>query len=574
MKRNLWYPVLAAALGLALLSACAAPPSVTPSPSPEPTTAASAPTEGPVEPSAPPAEPAGRKVMTIIFTQEPATLNPYYSSMWFEGLLNQLWACWAWDFDDQALPVPRLVTEVPSVANGGVSEDGLVITMHLRDDIVWSDGTPITSDDFVFTYNMVMEPANTVSSQYPYDQLVTLEAPDARTIVMTLSEPFAPWQALFWRGVMPKHLLQPIFEQQGTIANAEWNQAPTVGCGPYVFAEWESGSYMRFVKNENYWLGQPKIDEIFIQFVPDDASQTAALLAGSADLGTFPPLSDVPALEEAGLRIVVQPSGYQEGWFFNLREMASPAIQDLAVRKAIAMSIDREGIVRDLLLGLTTVANSYWDSLPAYAPTDIEPYRFDPEEAKRILEAAGWVDRDGDGIREDAEGNRLTIVHGTTIRELRQDIQAVAQQQLLAVGIELQIESADDDIYFGSFADGAPAAVGGYDVMQWSDGPYFPDPDTDYWLCDQMPSDENPWGYNYFVCDEELDQLFREQRTLVDPEERAAVFHQIAQIMHDKVYWLGLYVDPDYWIVSPRVTGIKFSGATPFYNVMEWDLVE
>ena len=522
----------------------------------------------------PPPAPARKKVVTIIFTQEPATLNPFYTNMWFEYILQQFWGCWAWEFDNQNTAFPRLVTEVPSTENGGVSEDGLTITMHLRDDIVWSDGTPITSADFVFTYEMVMNPANSVATQYPYDHLESIEAPDERTVVMNFSEPFSPWQALFWRGVLPQHVLEPVFEANGSIDEAEWNLAPTAGCGPFNFAEWESGSFMRFVKNENYWLGEPKLDEIFVQFVPDDASQTAALVARDADLGTFPPLSDVPILRAGGLSIVVQASGYQEGWFFNFRDMASPGAQDVKVRQAIAMAIDRDAINRDLLLGLTKAPKTYWDSLPAYAAPDIEPWLYDPEGAKRLLEGAGWTDRDGDGIREDANGNKLTLIHGTTIREIRQDAQAVAQQMLREVGIDFQIMSQDADIFFGSYADGAAPPLGEVDIMEWSDGPYFPDPDTDYWLCDQIPSDENPWGYNYFGCDETLDELFTRQKTIMNAQERAKIFYEIAHRMNEQVYWLGMCEDPDYWIVGQRLAGVKFSGVTPFYNVMEWDLKE
>jgi peptide/nickel transport system substrate-binding protein len=568
VKHTRLYTTLAAMVIAAIvLAACCqvpAAPTATAAPTKVPAT--------PVETAVPTRVPTERKVATIIFTQEPATLNPHYGSMWFEAILLQVWNCWAWEFDDQNNAFPRLVTEIPSTENDGISEDGLTITMHLRDDIVWSDGEPITSADFVFTYDMVMNPGNSVASQNPYDQLESIEAPDAQTVVMRFAEPFAPWQSLFWRGILPKHVLQPVFDEKGSIDEAEWNLAPTVGCGPFVFEEWESGSFMRFVKNKNYWLGQPKLDEVFVQFVPDDASQTAALIAGDADLGTFPPISDIPSLRDAGLQIVVQANGYNEGWFFNFRDMASPAIRDVRVRQAIAMAIDREAINRDLLLGLTKVPETYWDAMPTYVAPDIKPWKYDPDEAKRLLEDAGWTDRDGDGIREDADGNKLTLIHGATTREIRQDTQAVAQQQLLAVGIDLQIMSQESDIFFGSYSDGAAPAVGDVDIMEWSDGPYFPDPDTDYWLCDQVPDDENPWGYNYFGCDEELDALFRQQRTTVDAQERTRIVQEIGRYMHDEVYWLGLYEDPDYWIIGKRLTGAKFSGATPFYNIAEWDL--
>jgi peptide/nickel transport system substrate-binding protein len=513
-----------------------------------------------------------RKVTTFAWTQEPDTLNPAYTNMWFSSIIQQLYNCWPWEYDDQNTAFPHLVTEIPSMENGGVSEDGLVITMHLRDDIAWSDGTPITADDFVFTYEMYMDEGNTVSSQYPYYYIDSIEAPDDLTVVINFSEPFAPWEGTLWRGILPKHVLEPVFEAEGSIDEAEWNLAPTVSCGPFVFDEWESGSFIHFVKNDNYWKGEANLDEIYFQFVPDDASQTAALVVGDADLGTFPPLSDVPVLRAAGIDIITQNGGYSEGWFFNFRDMASPGARDVKVRQAIAMALDREAIVQDLLLGLTDVAVSYWDGLPVYVSPDIEPWTYDPEAAKALLEEAGWVDRDGDGIREDADGNPLTLIHGTTIREIRQDIQAVTQQMLREVGIDLQIFSYDSDLFFASYADGSPPALGEVDIMEWSDCTNFPDPDYYYWLCEELPDDENPWGANYFGCDEHLDELFERQLVSMDAQERKEIFYEISKYMHDQVIWLGLYVDADYWMVGERLTGVKFSGVTPFYNIMEWDL--
>jgi peptide/nickel transport system substrate-binding protein len=513
-----------------------------------------------------------RKVTTWAWTQEPDTLNPYYTNMWFSTILHQLYNCWAWEYDEDNSPFPKLVTEIPSMDNGGVSEDGLIITIHLRDDLVWSDGTPLTAEDFVFTYEMIVDPGNTVASVYPYDYLDGVEAPDAQTVVMTFSEPFAPWEANFWKGILPKHVLQPVFEAEGSIDQAEWNLAPTVGCGPFDFVEWESGSFMSFARSPNYWEGEANLDEIYLQFVPDDASQTAALVAGDADLGTFPPLADVPVLEAAGVDIFVRNGGYSEGWFFNMRDMASPGALDLKVRQAVAMALDREAIAEDLLLGLAPVAETYWDALPTYVSPDVEPWAYDPEGAKALLEEAGWTDRDGDGIREDTGGNKLTLSHGTTIREIRQDIQAVTQQMLREVGIDLQINSWDADFFFASYADGSPAALGEVDVMEWSDCTNFPDPDYYYWLCSELPDDENPWGANYFICDEYLDELFQRQLVTLDAQERTEIFYEISKYMHDQVYWLGLYVDADYWMIGERLTGVQLSGVTPFFNIMEWDI--
>lgn len=518
---------------------------------------------------------AAKKVATLIYTQEFDSLAPLYTSMWFSWTTWQIYLHWAWEFDENNEPFPRLVTEIPSAENGGISEDGRVITMHLRDNIKWSDGTPVTADDFIFTWEMAVSSSNTVATTYPYDSIESVTAPDPQTVVTTFTDPFAPWLATLWHGILPAHILRPIYEAEGTIDNADWLRNPTVGCGPFVFAEWESGSFARFVRNENYWGEPAKLDEIFIRFVPDDASQVAALKAGDADMGTFISYADVPALKDAGLNIMVEPNGYSEWMFFMVNaEKGHPALLDVNVRKAIAMAIDRESIVRDLLLGLPKVPASFWDALPYYNDPPLTNYPYDPEQAKALLDAAGWVDANGDGVRE-KDGVDLEIDHATTIREIRQDAQAVMQQQLAAVGIKLNVFPVDDTLYFASYADNGPAARGEYDIQEWSDGPLFPDPDLYYWLCDQIPTDENPTGENWFyICDEELDSLIKLQSTQVNAVERQKTISKINQLFYDKVYIIGLWQDPDVYAVAPRLLNVKFSGVTMFFNIAEWDLAE
>ncbi len=520
-----------------------------------------------------PAAEGDRKIATFIFTQEFDTLSPLYTAMWFTTITFPIWNARAWVFDENNEPVPNLITEMPSEDNGGISEDGRTITFNLRDDINWSDGTPITSDDFVFTYEMIVDPANTVQSTYPYDGVESIEAPDPQTVVVTFAEPFAPWVANMWSGLLPAHVLRPVYEADGTLDEAAWNLAPTVGAGPYVFEEWESGSFARFVRNENYYDDPPIIDEIFIRFVPDDASQVAALQTGEGDLGTFVAYSDVAPLEEAGVNIVTVPSGFNEGWYFYLGEDGHPALQDVNVRKAIAMAIDRETINQDLLLGLTQPAATLWDNMPYNSP-DIEPWPYDPEQANALLDEAGWVDSNGDGTR-DKDGEELVLTHGTSIREVRQDLQAVAQQQLAEVGIGLDIQSFNPDILFASYGEAGPAASGELDIFEWSDAPAFPDPDHYYWLCSEIPTDEYPDGANWQrLCDEQLDGLFQLQATQTNVEERTQTFHEITQYMHDNVIWLGLWQDPDVWALSGRLQNVTLSGATPFFSIAEWDISE
>jgi peptide/nickel transport system substrate-binding protein len=570
-----------------LLAACGGaatqPPAEAPAeqpteaPAAEPTEAPAAeqPTEAPAE--APSAE---KKVAKFIWTQEYDTLSPLYTNMWFVSVIYPAYLCSAWLFDDQNNAFPYLVTEIPSADNGGISEDGRTITLMLRDDITWSDGEPITSADFKFTYDMIMADSNAVNTRSPYDLIESFETPDERTVVVTFIEPYAPWQALLFSGstvgtpIVPAHILQPVFEAEGTLDTAEWNTAPTVGCGPFVFEEWESGSYARFVANENFWLGRPKLDELFFQFVPDDASMIAALVAGDGDVGTFFPSSDVPQLEEAGVTVLNSYSGYNEGWYINMHpEKGNPALKDQRVRQALAYGFNRQKLVDDLLLGLTGVAATDWDNSPWVDPT-IEPYPYDPDKAKALLAEAGWTDTNGDGT-VDKDGIELILKYGTTNREVRQDTQAVAQQDLAAVGIGTDLQSFDSDLFFAGYQQDGPSANFSLDIIQYSDSPDFPDPNASVWLCSDIPSDDNPAGGSPTgLCDEKLDGLFQTQATIVDFAERQAVLHEITRYLFDQAYWIGLWEDPDLFAFGDRMQNVKMSGATPFFNIIEWDMAQ
>jgi peptide/nickel transport system substrate-binding protein len=526
---------------------------------------------GPVDQPTQPPPPAEKKVATFIWTQEFDNLSPMYTNMWFSTITQQIWSCDPWDWDADNNPRPVLVTEMPTTENGGISADGQTLTLKLRDDIVWSDGTPITSEDFIFTYEMFTAPSNTVATTYPYDQIVTIEAPDDQTVIITFPEPFVPWAAQLYTEILPAHVLRPVFESDGNLDGAPWNQAPTVGCGPYVFEEWETGSFARFVRNDNYFGPAAKIDEIFIRFVPDDASQIAALQTGEGDLGTFISYSDMPALEDAGVEIRMVDSGYDEGWYFYFGEEAHPALSDVRVRQAIALCFDRFSVNEDLLLGKTVPAVTYWDATP-YAAPNLEAWPYDPEQGNALLDDAGWVDSNGDGVR-DKDGEELVIVHGTTTREVRADTQAVAQQELADCGIQLDIQGFSSDIYFGTYGEGGPMPTGQLDIGEWSGTEAYPDPDTSRFSCAEVPSDEFPDGGNdQHLCDPKLDQLFELQKRQMDFAERQQTLWEISEYMFENVYWLGVWQDPDSFATSDRLTNVSISGVTPFYNIYEWDL--
>lgn len=514
--------------------------------------------------------------ITVLYPQEFDSLNRMYSSQFFMVITQDLYLAPAWAFDQDLNPQPVLVTEIPSVANGGVSEDGLTITLKLRDDIVWSDGEPITASDFVFTYDMVIDPNNVPDSRYPYDPelgiITGVEAADDTTVVISFAEPFAPWLSLLFNFVLPEHVLRPVYEAEGTIDNADWNDAPTVSSGPFVFDEWEIGSFMRFVRNDNYYNGVANLDTVVISFIPEDEALINTLLNGDGDVATFIAYSDLAALEDAGFVPQIVASGYNEQWLFNLKEgIGHPALQDINVRKAISMAVNREQITTDLLEGRTYPAVSFWEGTP-YANPDLEAPPYDPEAAKALLDEAGWVDSNGDGVR-DKDGVELNLRYISNTRQIRVDTMAVFQQQLAEVGVAVELINYPSDIFFSSYLEGGPVSVGDYDIAEYSTNSAFPDPDTSQFLCSQIASDESPDGANdRGVCIPELDALFAAQSQETDPQARIDLFHQIDQLIHDQYIFLGIWYDPDVYVVSDRVQNTAINGVTPFWNAVEWSV--
>jgi peptide/nickel transport system substrate-binding protein len=513
-------------------------------------------------------------------------LNPLYTGMWFSQITQPIWLRGLWRFDPKGSPVPDLAAEVPTEANGGVSDGGKTITVKLNPNAKWSDGTPLTAEDFVFTYEMIINEKNTVGTTYPYkEEIASVEAADAQTLVIKFNEPFAPWLTSVFAGsststpVLPKHVLQPVFESEGSLDAAEWNRAPSVSVGPYVFAEWESGSHLRFVRNENWFGDAPAVDEIFFRFVPDDEAQMAAIKAGDTDIGVFLSFADLPEVEASGVALpAADEGGYIESWYMNFDpERSHPAMQDVRVRQAIVLATDREKITQDLLFGKTQPMGTFWSATPPFGNPDIKPWPYDPEQAKALLDEAGWVDSDGDNIRDkEIDGAKvdLKLKYITNSRSLRKDVMAVVKQMWAQVGIEADLINYANDIYFGSYGENGPL-YGEFDVAQYSNAPAFPDPNVAQFRCDEIPTPDNPVGDNFQgYCNEKLDEILSLASTTVNRDERIKLFYDAAQIMYDDVVWVGLWNDTDLWSVSNRVKNVEFSGGTPFWNVTDWDVQE
>ena len=206
--------------------------------------------------------PDGGKSVTGAWSQEPDSIAPYWSQMSYADWITQLTLVGLGEWDDKGAFVAELAAEIPSAENGGVSADGLTVTWHLKPNLKWSDGQPLTSADVKFTWEVVMDPANVAIQTTGYDKVTSIDTPDDTTVVIHFKELYPPWQTMFTQGpnnsgaILPKHILEG-----KTGLNADpFIHWPTIASGPFVITEWVAGDHMTLLPNPNFYKGRPKSD--------------------------------------------------------------------------------------------------------------------------------------------------------------------------------------------------------------------------------------------------------------------------------------------------------------------------
>jgi peptide/nickel transport system substrate-binding protein len=519
-----------------------------------------------------------------------------FSSMSYAAWVSQMTVIGLAGWDDKNNLYPMLATEIPSVANGGVSADGLTITWKLKPDLKWSDGQPLTSADVKFTWEADMDPKNAPYTRSGYDQVASIDTPDATTAVIHFSKLYPDWQVMFTSGpnnqgqLLPEHILKG---QTGLEKNAEIHQ-PTVASGPWVITEWVAGDHMTFKPNPNYYAGKPKLDQINIKFVPDPETQLAALKTGDVQVGLDFAESDIPTLTalEPAIHMRVDSGPEFEHMLFNLgitnstvkdasgkvvgnSDQPGPcALTDVNVRKAIILGIDRETMVQTLLEGKTTVPASLWPN-SYWTNTSLTPYPYDPEQAKTLLDTAGYKPG-ADGIRVGKCGGKdvkLSFTFETTTKQLRKDIGAAVQDMLSKIGVEMKPTYTPAGTFFGTYDAGANMATGKYDLVLYTTG-FYPAPYTDGFLCSSVTSKDNKGGdNNYHICDAKLDELFAKANASADPAVRKPIFDEIQKYQYDNALFVPMYVRAnvnaylDSVVIPPTsvISGI-------LYNTANWDL--
>ncbi|MBC5801036.1 MAG: peptide ABC transporter substrate-binding protein [Candidatus Eremiobacteraeota bacterium] len=509
---------------------------------------------------------AGGVVIRFDVPADPANLNPLFAHA-DAGNVEQQLAHLAFepffDIDAHGRQVPELLSEIPTLRNGGISRDGRTLVYHLRRSLRWSDGVPLTARDVLFTLAAIRDPRNPVGSRAGYELIDRADAPTPRTVRFHLSRPWAPAVATFFTyGTSPQYVLpEHVLSKERPLERAPFNAAPIVGDGPFRFVSWTRGDRLRYVANSRYWRGVPPVPRLDIRVVPDPETNLTLLRSGQIDFNLIAPAQQATLQRSsANVRYAYAATALIAGIAL---QTARPPLDDARVRRALAASIDRDGISRKIAFGRYPVADSDRPRFSwAYDPSVREP-SFDPAAADRAFDAAGWR-RGADGIRRKA-GQRLALTYvqfpetATGVRSA-----AVVQRELYERGVAVTIKSISNAQLFLPAADGGTLATGNFDLayVPWSMGA---DPDDRFLLgCERAVA-------NYMrYCNANVQKLEDAAVIRQARDARKVDYRAIDNIIARDVPIIYLFNPTYIYAYRPRLTGFAPNAFVPTWNAYAW----
>ncbi len=472
--------------------------------------------------------------------------------------------------------VAEAATTTEFQAVEGDCPDAFCVLYHIHPDATWSDGTPVTADDFAFTYETTINPVLDITSRDGYDQMTGYEVVDDKTFLAIFGEIYAPWRTLFSSpGVMPKHVLenQPF--------NAVWDDLITVGSGPFVMDEWLPDERITLSRNPDYWASEDRlsgsplgdVQTINIVFLEDSQTQIQALRGQEIDM--FYPQPQVALVEEvSGIDGVEWEAGLGPIWEQISFNFDDPVLSQRFVRQAIVQAIDRDAIVdvvvRPLAPDAEMLNNSVWMVGTEFYEDHMTQFPYDPAAAEALLVDNGCA-KGADGIYE-CGGERLSFNWATTAGNEGRELQfELAQANLAQIGIEVNAafgpasEVFADEFFYGD------ASVWQMFNFGWVGAPDPVGSNTVYYCEGGAPSGFGDLNVTRY-CNEEVEGLIRETDSIVDPVERAAVYNQADTIYLEDLPTLPLYQKPTFFAWNSAIQGPKDNATQfgPFWNIGSW----
>jgi peptide/nickel transport system substrate-binding protein len=420
----------------------------------------------------------------------------------------------------------------PDLAASFVARTPTEIVFRLRPGLRFHDGRALTASDVRYTFEWIRDPANRSPHRSAFGPLESIETPGPLVVLFRLKEPFAPFLTEMTRGIVPA----------GTAARG---YAPPIGAGPFMVADVEPGDSVTLDPFLGYHGGAPALSRVVVKFIPDSTLRFLELKMGSVNFvlnGIDPEM--LPEAAKNPNLVVEEAAGSNASYLgFNLSD---PVLSDPRVRRAIAMALDRETIVRTLWKGKADLADSilapaFW----AHAG-GLEPVPFDPAAARRLLDEAGFRDPDGDG-----PATRFALTYKTSQNALRLRIATAMQEQLRKVGIALDVRSYEWGTFFGDIGKGNFQLYS----LTWVG---LRDPDI-YHLAfhsGRMPPDgANRNRYR----NAEVDRLADAGRRETEPRARKAIYDRIQRILARDLPVFPLWINRNILVRDRRVSGFAIT---------------
>jgi peptide/nickel transport system substrate-binding protein len=412
---------------------------------------------------------------------------------------------------------------VPMVARSWeLAPDGKTLTFHLRDGVLWHDGTTLSSKDVAFTVNKIRDPA-TQSATWAssFANVASIETPDVLTVVVHFTEPYGdvlePWRA----PLIPEHVAgKDANFLAGTFAHHP------IGCGPFRFVSQDPGQRVVLEAFDKYWGGRPAMDRMIIKIVSTERTGYEALLL--RDLDMLPVTPDLwresltsPDAKRLARFVYYRLNGWRADWN---QEAATPYFHDKRVRRALLLALDRKRFAETVSAGLARPGVSSYPQESPWADPSIQPIPFDTAESSRLLDEAGWRRPTSEGVR--AKGGRpfeFTLLFAAGPQELADRIAAWMQQSYADVGIKMKIEKIAPDVFRQrrkTHAFDAAIATVVFDAT----------PDR----FDLYHSTARDGGYNVGgFSDAEVDRLLEQGRATVDPSARREIYYTLQKRLDD-----------------------------------------
>jgi peptide/nickel transport system substrate-binding protein len=584
-----WFMIVTILILMGLLSSACAKQTVTP-PTVQPGTAPSevVPTEATAATPIP-----EKSQIVFVIAEDPASFNATIADAGYDSLVMKLVMLGLSNLDLEGKAYPVLAEQLPTVENGEVVSDEangtMDVTWKLRKDIQWADGKPVTADDVVFTYNALIDPNYGFWIQ-GLDYIDSVEKMDDNTVVVHYNTIYPGYQTQFGGeqiAIWPAHYCDPA---QGF---TQWDcSTKPLSNGPYNLTEWVKGDHMIFDRNPNYYeKGKPSIDQIIVRIVPDETVRKQMLINGDADLDMWTTETVINELQnQPNIEISFSPyTRWVMRIFFNLASKGTtdpvasphPVLSDVRVRKAIRMAIDVDTIAKEFFLGYATPT---WSEFfrPPYNTCDITKPVYDPQAAAALLEEAGWIDQNGDGVREchgcttgAEDGYKMEmefITYGEYGEPLINSQQFIAEE-LANIGIKLNLSVVEGSILWAASTDGGIEQSGNFDMDIWDDGYFGNDPTDFLWGYYDSAAAVPDAGYNYGRYNNpQIDDLINQAYTL-DENVRKDVFCQIAKILDEELPQSLLFTAVDANTHSTRLQGVQSNpNDIVTWNVADWSL--